>query len=99
MSKYALSGTIRTLLGKKVRQLRAKNLLPSTVYGKSTKPITIAVSLSDFKKLYAQAGETGLIELTIDKHVHPVLIHTVQLHPVTRAILHVEFHEVDLKER
>ena len=99
MSKYTLSGQIRTILGKKVRSLRASNVLPATVYGKSTKPVTIAISLSDFKKLYAEAGETGLIELTIDKHIHPVLIHTVQLHPVTRTILHVEFHEVDLKEK
>ena len=97
MSKYTLSGAIRTVLGKKVRLLRVKNLLPATVYGKSTKPITISVPISDFQKIYNEAGETGLIELTIDKQIHPVLIHTVQLHPVTRAILHVEFHEVDLK--
>jgi large subunit ribosomal protein L25 len=99
MNKYVLSGTVRTILGKKVRSLRSDNRLPATVYGKTTKPITIAVSLSDFTKLYDEAGETGLIELTIEKHVHPVLIHTVQLHPVSRAILHVEFHEVDLKEK
>lgn len=99
MSKYALSGTMRTLIGKKVRQLRTKNLLPATVYGKSTKAITISVSVSDFQKVYSEAGETGLIELTIDKHIHPVLVNTVQLHPVTQAVLHVEFHEVDLKEK
>ncbi len=99
MSKYTLSGQKRTLLGKKVRLLRAENLLPATVYGKTTTPITITITLSDFQKIFKEAGETGLIELTIDKHIHPVLIHTVQLHPVTRAILHVEFHEVDLKEK
>jgi len=97
MSKYTLVGNVRTILGKKVRTLRAENLLPATVYGKSTKPVTTSIKLSDFKKLYSVAGETGLIELTIDKHIHPVLIHTVQLHPVTRTILHVEFHQVDLK--
>ena len=99
MSKHTLSGKIRTVVGKKVKTLRAGNELPATVYGKSTKPVTISVTLSDFQKLYSVAGETGLIELTIEKHVHPVLIHTVQLHPVTRAVLHVEFHEVDLKEK
>mgnify|MGYP001263462762 CR=1 FL=1 len=99
MSKYTLSGTIRTIVGKKVRSLRSANELPATVYGKTTKPVTITISLSDFKKLFKEAGETGLIELTVDKHVHPVLIHMVQLHPVTREILHVEFHQVDLKEK
>ncbi len=99
MSKYTLSGNTRAVVGKKVRTLRANNELPATVYGKSTKPITISVTLSDFQKIYSVAGETGLIELTIDKHVHPVLIHTVQLHPVTRDVLHIEFHQVDLKEK
>lgn len=99
MSKYTLSGTVRTILGKKVRSLRVGGELPATVYGKSTKPVTITIALSDFNNIYGEAGETGLIELTVDKHVHPVLIHTVQLHPVTRAVLHVEFHEVDLKEK
>ena len=97
MSKYTLSANIRTIVGKRVRTLRAQNVLPATVYGKTTKPVTISIKLSDFQKLYSVAGETGLIELAIEKYIHPVLIHTVQLHPVTRAILHVEFHEVDLK--
>ena len=99
MSKHTLSGKIRIVVGKKVKTLRAQNLLPATVYGKSTKPVTISIPLSDFQKLYKEAGETGLIELTIDTHVYPVLIHTVQLHLVTQAILHVEFHQVDLKEK
>ncbi len=99
MSKHTLSGKIRTVVGKKVKTLRAGNELPATVYGKTTKPVTISVTLPDFQKLYSEAGETGLIELTIEKRIHPVLIHTVQLHPVTRAILHVEFHQVDLKEK
>jgi large subunit ribosomal protein L25 len=97
MSRYTLLGSIRTIVGKKVQSLRESNQLPATVYGKTTKPVTITISLSDFKKLFKEAGETGLIELTIDKQIHPVLIHMVQLHPVTQAILHVEFHEVDLK--
>jgi len=99
MSKYTLSGTKRIIVGKKVRALRAEGFLPATVYGKNTKPVTISITLPDFQKLYKEAGETGLIELSIENHVHPVLIHTIQLHPVSRAILHVEFHEVDLKEK
>jgi len=99
MSKHTLSGQIRIVVGKKVKTLRALSQLPATVYGKTTKPVTVSIALSDFQKLYSEAGETGLIELTIEKHIHPVLIHMVQRHPVTRAILHVEFHEVDLKEK
>ena len=52
-----------------------------------------------FLSVYKQAGETGLIELSIDKDVRPVLIHTVQVDPVSDVPLHVEFHQVDLKEK
>ena len=99
MSKHTLSGTKRTIVGKKVKVIRSQGLLPATVYGKNTKPVTISITLLDFQKLYREAGETGLIELSIENQVHPVLIHRVQLHPVSRAILHVELHEVDLKEK
>lgn len=99
MSKYQLSAGPRTITGKKVKTLRANNELPATVYGKTTKPLTIVVNASEFTKLFQEAGETGLIELSINKEVHPVLVHNVQTHPVTKAVLHIEFHEVDLKEK
>jgi large subunit ribosomal protein L25 len=35
----------------------------------------------------------------IGTDMRPVLIHHVQKHPVSRQILHIEFHQVDLKEK
>jgi large subunit ribosomal protein L25 len=48
-----------------------------------------------------KAGETGLIHLKVkgDDKVHPVLISGYAQHPVTDAVLHVDFHEVDLKQK
>ena len=99
MSSHILQAEIRTVLGKQVKTVRANGFTPATVYGKGVEPQTISVSATEFKKVYNEAGETGLIELTIEGKKHPVLIHTVQIHPITAAILHVEFHEVNLKEK
>ncbi len=99
MSSHKLQGEIRKVKGKQVKVIRANGYTPATVYGKNVEPQTISVSATEFKKMYSEAGETGLIELTIEGKKHPVLIHTVQIHPITAAILHVEFHEVDLKEK
>jgi large subunit ribosomal protein L25 len=99
MSSHKLQAEIRELTGKKVKNLRANGQLPATVYGKGVEPQTIVISLPDFKKVYQEAGETGLIELTVDGKKHPVLIHTVQIDPVKSSLLHVEFHEVNLKEK
>ena len=99
MKKYSITAEPREVLGRKVKQLRKSGQIPATVYGKNVKSVSIAVSGDAFAKVHKQAGETGLIELTLGKDVRPVLINTVQLHPVTAQVLHIEFRQVDLKEK
>lgn len=97
--KYQLTATPRTLVGRKVKQLRAQGQLPANVYGKNVESLSITVPADAFEKVYDQAGETGLIELTVDGQVRPVLVHMVQVHPVSSSILHIEFFQVNLKEK
>lgn len=97
--KYQLTALPRTLVGRKVKQLRAAGQLPANIFGKGVESMSIAVATDAFEKVYDQAGETGLIELTVDNAVHPVLVHMVQVHPVTSEILHIEFFQVNLKEK
>jgi large subunit ribosomal protein L25 len=99
MKKYSLTGTKRTIVGRKVKTLRKEGQLPATIYGKAIKSQNISVIAKDFQSVYEKSGETGLIELTIDNAVHPVLTHAVQRDPVTDAFLHIEFRQVDLKEK
>lgn len=99
MKKHSLTAAKRDLVGRKVKKLRAAGQVPATVYGKKVTSISICVPLDAFTKTYGEAGETGLIELSVGGSVRPVLVHNVQKDPVTSAILHVEFHQVDLKEK
>lgn len=99
MKKYTLQGQKRELVGRKVKNLRAKGIVPATVYGKKIASESIAINASEFLKMYALAGETGLVELSVGSKVSPVLVHTVQKHAVTSELLHVEFYQVDLKEK
>ena len=99
MKKHILSAQPRDLIGRKVKKLRQKGVIPATVYGKNVKSTSITVKAEDFAKIYKAAGETGLIDLTLDTAVLPVLIHNIQVDPVGSELLHVEFHQVDLKEK
>jgi len=99
MKKHSLNATIRTQLGRKVKAIRKQAQIPATVYGKGVKSASVAVAADVFGKVYGEAGETGLIELHVDKDTRPVLIHHVQIDPVTSHPLHIEFHQVDLKEK
>jgi large subunit ribosomal protein L25 len=98
MKKYSLTADARELVGRKVKSLRAAGKIPATIYGKDVKSVSVAVDATAFEKLYAQAGETGLVELSLGGTIHPVLVHTVQRDPVKRHFLHIEFHQVDLKK-
>ena len=99
MKKHTLKAQKREMLGRKVKKLRQQGQLPATVYGKKLESENLLVSSMDFAKVFAETGLTGLIELVLDGSTKPVLVHHVQRHPVKDSILHVEFHQVDLKEK
>lgn len=101
MKKHLLKGTLRTNLGRKVKRLRLEGLMPANVFGKKVKSTSVTVATDAFVTIYKEAGETGLIELTIEneKETRPVLVHQVQIDPVSGLPLHVEFFQVDLKEK
>lgn len=99
MKKTPLNAQKRVIIGNKVKNLRKKNLIPANIFGKKIKSLSISVSEDDFAKVYQIAGETGLVELTIDGEIRPVLIKLVQVHPVTNKPLHIDFYQVDLNEK
>lgn len=99
MKKHTLDATKRDITKTKAAILRRQGLVPATVYGKKIASESLSVTHSDFVKVYNEAHETGLVELKVDGSVKPVLIHTVQKDPVKGEILHVELHQVDLKEK
>jgi large subunit ribosomal protein L25 len=99
--KTKLTASKRTLTGRKVKQLRRKNLLPANVYGKGVKSASIEVPAKEFQTAFKSAGETSIIDLQIDKETktRPVLVHNIQVDPVSDEILHVDFHQVDLTQK
>lgn len=99
MTTINLAADKRSVTGRKVKTLRRQEIIPANVYGKKTKSFAVQVASDGFKKAYDQAGETGLLELAVGKDKHHVLISKVQTHPVSQDILHIDFREVDLKEK
>ncbi len=99
MKKHSLTADVRDVVGRKVKKLRALGKIPATIYGKNIKSVSVAVGADAFDKVYTEAGETGLVELVVGKDLRPVLVHTLQKDPVTNHVLHIEFHQVDLKEK
>ncbi len=89
----------RETFGKKNKNLRKQGSVPAVVFGKGMESIPVYVSAVDYAKVYAEAGETNLVDLIIDGNTEKVLIKEAQLHPVSSKVLHVNFHKVDLKTK
>jgi large subunit ribosomal protein L25 len=99
MIKQTLKADARKIYGRKVKKLRKEGLLPGNIYGKKIKSEAVQVALKDFDKVFKEVGETGLLTLTVGKIEKPVLIHNLQVDPVSEEPVHVDFLQVDLKEK
>lgn len=100
MDRLSLHAEERTILGKKVKNLRRDGKLPGHVFGKGLDGETVAVDIKEFSKAFAAVGETALVDLRIGKEkVRPVLIRDVQYDPTTSAPIHIDFYQVNLAEK
>jgi large subunit ribosomal protein L25 len=82
----------RDLHGKKVRRLRREGLVPGVVYGPVVEgTVSVSVNRRDFEKFFQQNGHSTVLTLQWEGGSQPVLIREVQVHPVSRDPLHIDF--------
>jgi large subunit ribosomal protein L25 len=93
-----LKAEIRKETGKKVKNLRAKGILPGVLYGPKTESQSLEINQKDFEKAYHAAGESSLISLEAGGKKYLVLIHQLQFDPLTLVPTHVDFFQPSLKE-
>ena len=90
----------REVLGKKVRKEEFAGLIPGIVYGAQIKNIPVFFAAKEFNQVFREAGESSLIQLEIDnKDKFLALIHSVQRHPLTEEIIHVDFYVPNPKKK
>lgn len=82
------------------RQLRQSGRIPAVVYGKNIGNTPIQVSETDFLQLLRQEGINAVFNLNYDDDSATVMIREVQSDPIkTNVIKHVDFQEVNMKEK
>lgn len=96
---FSLQAQNREVLRKSVKNLRAEGIIPAVVYGREESPVVIELNRKIFKKVYAEAGTSALIDLKIGENApFKVLAHDIQIHPVTGEPVHVDFYKVKMNE-
>lgn len=94
-----LTAEPREVLGKKVKQLRRDGILPAVVYGPMVEGAdSVQVDGREFGFAFRDVGYTSLIDLSVgsDKSI-PVFVREVQVHPVRRDILHIDFYAPNMR--
>ncbi len=93
-----ISAQPRTILKRKVSQLRKEGLTPAVVYGSGIDSTAITVNTKDFIQLYKDAGESTIIDLVVEGQKEPmkVLVKDVDINYVKRQVLHVSFYKVNM---
>jgi large subunit ribosomal protein L25 len=89
----------RTLLGKKVKQLRREDRIPGVVYGPLvTETVPVTVDRRQFARFYQTNGHSTLFTLRWEDGQESVFIREVQMHPVRRDALHIDFFAPNLRK-
>jgi large subunit ribosomal protein L25 len=102
MNHVTLEVTKRTELGNTVRKIRRQGLVPAVLYGQEIKEsIALQLPLNIFEKVYREAGRTNVLELHFsdENKKHPCLVHDLDLDPVLGTVRHIDFLEVNLKQK
>ncbi|MGD8812974.1 MAG: 50S ribosomal protein L25 [Anaerolineales bacterium] len=94
MEAMKIDANLRKVVGKKVKTLRLGGSVPAVMYGKGVEAIVIQLDNKDVDRLLSQAGGSTVIDLSIGKDTHKVLVRAVQRDPITLDLMHVDFLKV-----
>ena len=97
MAEYSLALKKREVTGKKLKALRAEGMIPSVVYGEGEPILTVSEYVAS-EKVLNEAGYHSPIDLDIDGKKQLAIVKDVQLDPVTRKIVNVEFHAISAEK-
>lgn len=97
-SPLSIKATVRDVTGKKVKMLRRSGITPGNLYGEGLESKSLQVDTKELETVIHGGGRTSIVNLSVDKESYQTLIREIQQHPVTREILHADFHRIDMQK-
>ena len=97
-SYYKLNVENRPITGKKTaKKLRNKGIIPGVLYYKGEEPIQIAVN--ELVMYHALHSGQRIYEIDVTGTTQYVMVKEIQYHPVTDALIHIDFMRVRRSEK
>ena len=105
MELIELKTNIRTTTGNgPARRLRQAGQIPAVLYGPETESVLLSVNISDIDRVLKK-GRIGQVLLNLvipnngETSTKTVMVKELQLHPVSRNFLHIDFYEVAMDRK
>jgi large subunit ribosomal protein L25 len=104
MKSVALNAVSRALSRRAgAKKLRESGRIPAVIYGRQLQPQNLEVNAKEMEDLiHHSVSENLLVDLAVKDDARPkrlALVQEVQHHPLSGAVLHVDFHEVAENEK
>jgi large subunit ribosomal protein L25 len=100
MEPLTLTAELRAETGKgAARRLRARDLIPGVFYGQKAEAVGVALLPKPLTHALASPHRRNvLLKLDLSGNAHLCMIKELQVHPVTRKVLHVDLYKVALDQ-
>lgn len=101
MDALTLTAIPRTVTGKKVKALRRDGVVPIHMFGRGIESQSLQAEARVLGVLLPQAGTNVPITIDVDgaDGDNVCFVRQVQRHPVSEALLHVDFQRVDITQK
>jgi len=105
MDKIVLKASLRENKGKEVcKKMRREGHIPAVVYKDGKDALSLQVENGElWHALHTEAGTNAIITLSVSDGEKPsqktVILKDIQLDPISDKFVHVDFHEISLKEK
>lgn len=81
-----------------VKQLRSSGKVPGVVYGKKVGAVQIAVEAKELLMLLRNSPH-AIVEMELPgSGKQPVMVHDIQRDQISRNLLHIDFHQINMDE-
>ncbi len=95
MKTILLKGELRSEVGTRTaKELRSKGMVPCVMYSNGKEGTHFAIYQADFKNL-VYTPNAYKVQLNVEGTQYSAILQDIQFHPVSEAIIHADFMQVD----
>ncbi|MEK7693367.1 MAG: 50S ribosomal protein L25 [Chloroflexota bacterium] len=101
MANSELKAAPRTVLGKKVAQLRRTGVTPANIFGHKIESKSIQADTVELVHLLRQSSRNAIINMKVDGESAPrtVVVRDLKRNAVTDQLLHVDFYQISMTQK